>query len=104
MGNAIKHTGDRADIVVYLDVVWNDGRQYCRVIVEDDGPGIPDDFKGRIFNRLIESTDKAKGTGLGLYLVKSLVDSYNGKLWVEDRVHGDHTRGARFVVILPVVD
>ncbi len=104
VGNAIKHTGECADIVVDLDVVWNDGRQYCRVIVEDDGPGIPDDFKIRIFNRLQKGTDKAKGMGLGLYLVKSLVESYGGQVWVEDRVHGDHTKGAKFIVMLPVVE
>ena len=104
VSNAIKHTGDRADIVVDLDVVKDDGGRYCRVMVEDNGPGIPDDFKGKIFNRLLKGTDKAKGMGLGLYLVKSLVDSYGGRVWVEDRVPGDHTKGARFVVMLPVVE
>jgi PAS domain S-box-containing protein len=104
VGNAIKHTGDHADIAVDLDIVWNDGRQYCRVMVEDDGPGIIDDFKERVFNRLPKGTDKAKGMGLGLYLVKSLVESYGGKVWVEDRVSGDHTKGARFVVTLPAME
>ena len=73
-------------------------------MVEDDGPGIPDDFKSRIFNRMLKGTDKAKGMGLGLYLVKSLVDSYGGRVWVEDRVPGDHTKGARFVVMLPAAE
>jgi signal transduction histidine kinase len=39
---------------------------------------------------------------LGLYLVKSLVEGNNGRVWVEDRVPGDHMKGARFVVMLPV--
>ena len=73
-------------------------------MVEDDGPGIPDDFKGTIFNRMLKGTDKAKGMGLGLYLVKSLVESYGGRVWVEDRVQGDHTKGARFVVMLPAIE
>jgi PAS domain S-box-containing protein len=104
IGNAIKHTGDRADIIVDLDVVEeNGGRQYCRVMVEDDGPGIPDDFKTTIFNRALKGTARAKGMGLGLYLVKSLVDSYGGRVWVEDRVQGDHTKGSRFVVMLPAI-
>jgi PAS domain S-box-containing protein len=103
-GNAIKHTGDRADIIVDLDVVWNEGRKCCRVMVEDDGPGVPDDFKDKIFNRMLKGTDKAKGMGLGLYLVKSLVESYNGRVWAEDRVPGDHTKGARFVVMLPAIE
>ena len=38
------------------------------------------------------------------YLVKSLVESYGGRVWVEDRVPGDHTKGARFVVMLPAVE
>ena len=43
-------------------------------------------------------------SGRLLYLVKSLVDSYAGMIWVEDRVPGDHTRGAKFVVMLPAAD
>jgi signal transduction histidine kinase len=42
--------------------------------------------------------------GIGLYLVKPLVDSYGGRVWVEDRAPGDHTQGARFVVQLPALD
>jgi PAS domain S-box-containing protein len=102
VSNAIKHTGYKADIVIDLDVEEENGRHNCRVSVEDNGRGIPDDFKGKVFNRLLEGTDKAKGMGLGLYLVKSLVESYGGRVWVEDRVPGDHTRGSKFVVTLPV--
>ena len=100
--NAVKHTDDRTDITVSLDVMRDRGRPYYKVAVEDNGPGIPDDSKEMIFNRLHKGT--AKGMGLGLYLVKSLVESYHGKVWVEDRVQGDHTKGARFVVILPAVE
>jgi PAS domain S-box-containing protein len=103
VSNAIKHTGDTADIVIGMDIVDEQG-QYCRVSVEDNGPGVPDDFKPTIFNRMLKGTSKAKGMGLGLYLVKSLVESYSGRVWVEDRVKGDHTKGARFVVMLPAVD
>ena len=103
VSNAIKHTGDRADITIYLDVAEDNGKPYCRVAVEDNGPGIPDDFKGRIFTRGLKGTASAKGMGLGLYLVKSLVDSYDGRVWVEDRVAGDHTKGSRFVVMLPAI-
>ena len=84
--------------------VGENGQSYCRVSVEDNGPGIPDDNKGTIFNRALMSTSKAKGMGLGLYLVKSLVDGYNGRVWVEDRIAGDQTRYARFVVLLPALD
>lgn len=78
MSNAIKHTGDRADINVGLETVDDNGGHYYRV--EDNGPGIPDDFKGVIFNRVQKGTKKAKGMGLGLYLVKSLVGSHGGRV------------------------
>jgi PAS domain S-box-containing protein len=104
VSNAIKHTGDRADIMIDLNVVGDNGGKYCRISVEDNGPGVPDEFKGKIFNRILKGTDKAKGMGLGLYLVKSLVGSYDGRVWVEDRIAGDHTKGARFVVMLPAMD
>jgi signal transduction histidine kinase len=104
VSNAIKHTRDRADIVIDLDVLNDNGSRCCRVMIEDNGPGIHDDLKGRIFNRMLKGTDKAKGMGLGLYLVKSLVDDYGGRVWVEDRVYGDHTKGVKFVVMLPDAD
>jgi signal transduction histidine kinase len=42
--------------------------------------------------------------GLGLYLVKTLVDSYGGHVWAGDRVPCDYMKGARFVVMLPAVE
>jgi signal transduction histidine kinase len=72
-------------------------------MIDDNGPGIPDDMKERVFNRMQRGDTKASGSGLGLYLVKTLVDSYGGKVWVEDRVKGDYGKGARFMVMLPVM-
>jgi PAS domain S-box-containing protein len=102
VNNAVKHTGIWTEIAVNLDVVEDNGRHYCRVAVEDNGPGIPDDSKERIFNRMHKGS--ARGMGLGLYLVRTLVNSYNGRIWAEDRVKGDYTKGARFVVMLPAVE
>ena len=102
VSNAIKHSGAKADICLHLDIV-NEDRRYCRVIVDDNGPGIQDDLKKNIFNRGLKNSKGAKGMGLGLYLVKTLVDNYKGRVWVEDRIKGDHTKGARFVVMLPAI-
>jgi len=102
IGNAIKHSnGSKVEIAVKLEDVWDDGKKYYKVLIEDNGPGIPDDMKENIFNRLQRGATKARGMGLGLYLVKSLVDSFNGKVWVEDRVTDNHTKGSRFIVMLP---
>jgi PAS domain S-box-containing protein len=102
--NAIKHTGDKSDIVIDVDVIKNNDDRYCRVMVEDNGPGIPVEKKATIFNRTLAGTNKAKGMGLGLYLVKSLVDSYGGQVWVEDRVLGNYKKGAKFIVMLRAIE
>ncbi len=105
IGNAIKHSnGSKVDIQVKLEDAQENDKKYYKVSIEDDGPGIADDMKERIFNRLQRGETKSRGMGLGLYLVKSLVDSYHGKVWVEDRVPGDYTKGSRFVVLLPAMD
>ncbi len=102
--NAVKHCDDPVRIDVSLAPVDLKGSRYNRVMVEDNGRGIPDEMKSTIFSRLKQGDTKARGTGLGLYIVKTLVEGFDGTIWVEDRVPGDHTKGARFVVLLPAVE
>jgi len=101
--NAIKHSV--ADKPLWINIVISqaieDGKKYCKVVIEDNGPGINDDIKSRLFSRFSRGETKAKGSGLGLYLVKTLVEGFDGKIWVEDRVPGDHTQGVKFIVMLP---
>jgi signal transduction histidine kinase len=101
IGNAIKHSRGPSIIKVTME---KDGHGLCKVAVEDNGPGIPDAMMDVIFDRFRRGDTKAHGTGLGLYLVKTIVEGYGGKVWVEDRVPGDHTKGARFVVTLPTAN
>ena len=75
---------------------------FCRVEIEDNGPGISDEKKKAILRRSVQDRSKLTGKGLGLYLVRTLVDDYGGRIWVEDRVPGDYTRGCRFVIMLPI--
>lgn len=103
VGNAIKHSS--GPLTVNIDMACNGekGMRFCKVAVEDNGPGIPDALKALIFDRS-QTAKKLRGKGLGLYIVNTLVNDFHGKVWVEDRVPGDHTKGARFVVMLPVIE
>lgn len=103
VGNAIKHSMGPIAIDIKMSTSRMDGREWCKVIVEDNGPGIPDVMKEKIFKRIDQERQKPNGRGLGLYLVKLLVENYSGIVWAEDRVKGDHTQGCRFVVMLPSV-
>jgi signal transduction histidine kinase len=101
--NAIKHSDPDKPLQVGLIVTQKEesGKRFYEVAVEDNGPGITDDQKDRLFSRFTRGKTKAKGSGLGLYLVRSLAESYHGTVHVEDRVTGDHTQGSRFVVTIP---
>jgi PAS domain S-box-containing protein len=104
LGNAIKHSDPRKPLVIDLgieNVTW-DEKGYFRIMIEDNGPGISDELKEKLFSRFKRGETRASGKGLGLYIAMTLVLSLHGKLWVEDRVHGDYTRGTRFIVLLPV--
>ncbi|WP_424356728.1 PAS domain S-box protein [Methanocella sp. MCL-LM] len=103
IGNSVKHSTGPVTILVSAENVREGDRVYCRVSIEDNGPGIPDKLKKSLFDRFRKGAKKTSGRGLGLYLVSSLVEIYRGKVWVEDRVPGDYTMGVRFVVQLPIV-
>jgi nitrogen fixation/metabolism regulation signal transduction histidine kinase len=66
------------------------------VVVEDDGPGVPEDARERIFDPYF--TTKLEGTGLGLAIVKKIVVEHNGSIVVRP---GERLGGAAFVVSLP---
>jgi len=103
VGNAIKHTNGPVEITIGLTKVANESKNYCRVIIEDNGPGIPDDLKEKLLTRICSPFGRAGSKGLGLCLSKTLIDDFQGKIWIEDRVSSDHTKGARFIVMLPAV-
>jgi PAS domain S-box-containing protein len=104
IGDAIKHSNGPLDVFIIINKVMSDDIRYYAVTVEDNGPGIADEMKSKLFSRLNCEEMKTHNKGLGLCLVKALVDVFHGTVRVEDRVPGDLTKGARFVVMLPAVD
>lgn len=105
IGNAIKHTDPGKPLKIDIRVKGQTiaGKEYLKISIEDNGPGIPDELKGKLFTWLERGKTRASGRGLGLYLVKTLVEDFGGMVWVEDRVTGDYRQGVRFVVALPAV-
>ncbi|MFD1598699.1 ATP-binding protein [Halobellus rarus] len=108
--NAVQHNDkDLPEVRVSATVDGGDG--VVRVRVADNGPGIPDDRTEQIFGRG-EKGLQSGGTGLGLYLVQTLVDTYGGDVWVEDGedasvpngASDDSPTGAVFVVELPLAE
>lgn len=108
--NAVKYD-EHEDVVIDVDAtpVEVEGKSYYHVKVMDRGCGVPDDMKERVFSkefRKLSRADrpgppKAKGAGMGLSIVKSLMDRYHGRIWIENRVYDDYTRGSIFNLLLP---
>lgn len=99
LSNAIKFTepGGKIEVSIFTDENWVDIR------VKDTGIGIPSHMKEFIFERFIQN-DKSlnrnkEGSGIGLSLVKSLVELYNGKVFLRD----SNESGSEFSVLLPNV-
>src|SRR5690606_18158238 len=68
-----------------------------QIVVEDDGPGVPESLRAAIFEPFFTTRRGAGGTGLGLSISRGIVDQHGGRLTVDERPGG----GARFTVDLP---
>ena len=97
--NSIKYTeSSEVKIDVLIREYFIGEVKYWMVTVSDYGKGIPDSMKKDLFKRFYS---KAKGSGLGLSIVRTLVERYKGKIWVGDRVYEDCTQGTSFGMIFP---
>lgn len=81
-----------------LEIAVSTGDAYLRVDFIDSGVGIPEESLGRIFEAY--HTTKAKGTGLGLMIVKRIVESHGGQIEVASK----EGRGTRFRILLPLAE
>ncbi|WP_437635715.1 ATP-binding protein [Sorangium sp. So ce854] len=96
IGNALKHAR-RGDPRV--DVTCTDAGDFHEFAVKDNGPGIAPEYHDRIWGlfQTLESRDKVEGTGIGLSVVKKIVQSRGGSVWVESHPGA----GATFFVRWP---
>jgi len=94
--NAIQHNDKE---VPELSVSVDRDDDTVRVSIADNGPGVPESQREEIFGKG-EKGLESEGSGIGLYLVYTLVDSYDGSVWVED----NEPEGSVFIVELPIAE
>ncbi|TFG15169.1 MAG: PAS domain-containing sensor histidine kinase [Promethearchaeota archaeon] len=103
--NAIKYNDNtRNEILIKISKAKKYNRNYIKMEFLDNGIGIEDQRKEIIFQRGNREIKGTKGMGLGLSLVKKIVENYKGQIWVEDKVKGDYSKGSNFVLMLPEAD
>jgi signal transduction histidine kinase len=91
--NASKYAPQDGRIDIYG---WREGGRVS-VAITDDGPGIPADWRERIFEPFVRLDDSPRGAGIGLFAARHLARTMGGDLRVEDR----EPRGSQFVLELP---
>jgi signal transduction histidine kinase len=93
VGNAAKFAGGR------VELAWHLAAGELRVLVRDDGPGIPADALQHIFGAFWQARHAdRRGLGLGLAIALGIAEAHGGRLWVESEVG----RGSTFVLAVPV--
>ena len=102
MENAAKYSPAGTPITVGATTAQDlDGHPAVRIWVVDCGPGIPVFEQSKIFDKFYRVTDTAtrtSGTGMGLAIVKGLVDAHQGRV----TVHSAHGEGSTFSIVLPI--
>jgi PAS domain S-box-containing protein len=94
--NALKYMGDQPQ--PYIDIGYDDTNEGPEFFVCDNGMGINPGQMERIFGIFSQLDTRSEGIGLGLALVKKVVESYQGKIWVES---GGPNQGSCFKFTLP---
>lgn len=96
LSNAVKYSPEGGTITISGQARADD----VVVCISDEGPGIPQQDAPRVFDRFFRATESArttKGTGLGLFLAKAVVEAHGGQIWVDET----RTKGARICFSLP---
>jgi len=97
LSNAVKYSPDGGTINLQIKKEDED----ILIRVADNGCGIPKNQQSKIFSKLFRADNvaqKTEGTGLGLYIVKSVLDQFGGKIWFES----DEKKGTTFFVTTPL--
>jgi two-component system sensor histidine kinase KdpD len=97
--NAVRHAGPTARIAVSASAIVD----AVRIVVEDDGPGIPVDVLPHVFEKFVrasrDGSDGGEGSGLGLAIAKGIADAHGGAVVAESPVADGH--GTRVTMVLP---
>lgn len=81
-----------------IDIILQDNGNECIVKIADNGKGIPDEIKDKIFEERF-SYGESKGSGLGLYIVKKLIEKYGWEIEVKD----NFPKGAVFIIKITTI-
>ena len=100
--NAVNYNENpKKEVLIKISRESKNNMKYVKFEFIDNGIGISEKRKEVIFHERFNKEKGSKGMGFGLTLVKKIIESYKGKIWIEDRIEGDYTQGSNFVFLIP---
>lgn len=102
--NSIKHNKNdpiRIKVKIFKTKIKDD--DFVRLEFVDNAKGIPDIEKKKIFAKNKDVVIKTRRIGIGLSIVKKIVNRFKGKIWIEDRIKGNYKEGSSFILIFPII-
>jgi len=102
--NAINYNNSqKIEVFIVISHEKRDGIKYVKIEVKDNGIGIADELKERLFKKVLMTEDRSKRMGLGLLLANKFISLFKGEISVKDRIPGDYSKGTNIIVLLPEV-
>ncbi len=103
--NAIKYNNNHIpQIVIRISRMKDENVNYLKFEFIDNGLGIPVEKRWKIIQKGYNEVKSGEGMGIGLSLIKKIIDSYYGQIKIESRVFGDHTKGTNVIIFIPEAD
>jgi signal transduction histidine kinase len=99
LNNALKFTDEGQITISVYENSDNENKKEVVVKVVDTGSGIDNEIYPKIFSKF--ATKSHQGTGLGLFISKSIIEAHGGRIWAENNAD---RRGATFIFTLPIIE
>ncbi|MHA1293544.1 MAG: ATP-binding protein [Promethearchaeota archaeon] len=102
--NAVIHNNNEIIIIlIKISKIEKNGIKYIKMEFLDNGKGISDDLKKEILSKEYGKKKSIIGRGLGLSLIKKILDTYTGEIWIENKILEDHLKGSNIIILIPEV-
>lgn len=95
--NAFDAMPDGGELFISTDIIVRHRKEYLQVIFSDNGVGMTQEAKNNIFNPFFTTKPSGKGTGLGMYISKEIIEEHNGIIKVESEID----KGTKLMILIP---
>lgn len=100
LNSCVHNKNERIQIWIELSKVHNEVQNFIKIEIKDNGIGVSDERKNKMFEKIIQKGTSKVGSASSLLIVYEIIKIYGGKIWIENRVEGDYKKGSNFIILL----